>query len=88
MLNFLRREGIDPGIIGEVQAFRNKYPTAEELVATAKAAHAKHLFDDLVRRLRATAKVAYPHGKDLFTRRMSTTPSKKDTTPSKKKENP
>ena len=31
MLNFLRREGIDPGIIGEVQAFRNKYPTAEEL---------------------------------------------------------
>ena len=64
------------------------YPTAEELVATAKAAHAKNLFDDLVRRLRATAKVTYPHGKDLFTRRMSTTPSKKDTTPSKKKENP
>ena len=31
MLNFLRHEGIDPGIIGEVQAFRNKYPTAEEL---------------------------------------------------------
>lgn len=31
MLNFLRREGIDPGIIGEVQVFRNKYPTAEEL---------------------------------------------------------
>lgn len=31
MLNFLRREGIDPGIIGEVQAFRNKYPTAEGL---------------------------------------------------------
>ena len=31
MLNFLRREGIDPGIIGEVETFRNKYPTAEEL---------------------------------------------------------
>ena len=31
MLNFLRREGIDPGIIREVEAFRNKYPTAEEL---------------------------------------------------------
>ena len=57
------------------------YPTAEELVATAKAAHAKNLFDDLVRRLRATAKVAYPHGKDLFTRRMSTTPSKKKENP-------
>ena len=55
--------------------------TAEELVATAKAAHAKNLFDDLVRRLRATAKVAYPHGKDLFTRRTSTTPSKKKENP-------
>ena len=31
MLDFLRREGIDPGIIREVEAFRNKYPTAKEL---------------------------------------------------------
>lgn len=54
------------------------YPTPEELVATAQATHAKNLFTDLLRRLRAAAKIDYPHGKDLFTRRPPTAPPKKE----------
>lgn len=54
------------------------YPTPEELVGTAKAAHAKNLFTDLLRRLRAAAQIDYPHGKDLFTRYPPLVPPKKE----------
>lgn len=43
-----------------------EYPTPEEIVATARETHRRNLFDELLKRLKATADVRRPHGQDLF----------------------